>query len=196
MLLCCCSRGYGTACVVMPGLPDFNLSTVYGANIYGDRGVLWKSLVDNMVVGVPWVIAGDFNIFKNPAHFRGGKLPENVAMEEFKSCIDALDVTELAGHGTWCSNWVSREGHLRKLDYVFCNLEWVQCLPQSYVHVQPPEVSDHCLLSIYLKNGIVTGPKPFKYHRFWEEHPDYADLIRCCWAGYDGDGSDLDGVRI
>ncbi|GAA0173753.1 hypothetical protein LIER_27304 [Lithospermum erythrorhizon] len=80
-------------------------------------------------------------------------------MEEFKSCIDALDVTELAGHGqvfTWCSNWASRDGHLRKLDHVFCNLEWVQCLPQSYVHVQPPEVSDHCLLSIHLKNGVVT----------------------------------------
>ncbi|GAA0185214.1 hypothetical protein LIER_32502 [Lithospermum erythrorhizon] len=83
----------------MSGLPDFYLSTVYGANIYGDRGALWRSLVDNMVVGVPWVIAGDFNIFKDPAHFQGGRLPENVAMEEFKNCIDALDVTELVGHG-------------------------------------------------------------------------------------------------
>ncbi|GAA0155974.1 hypothetical protein LIER_43338 [Lithospermum erythrorhizon] len=118
-------------------------------------------------------------------------------MEEFKSCIDALDETELAGHGlgfTWCSNWASREGSLRKLDHVFYNLEWVQCLPQSYVHVQPPEVSSHCLMSIHLKNGIMTGSKPFKYHRFWEEHPDYANLIRCCWAGPDEDGSHLDGL--
>ncbi|GAA0183767.1 hypothetical protein LIER_31121 [Lithospermum erythrorhizon] len=148
--------------VVVLGLSDFYLTRVYGANVYGDRSALWKSLVDNRVVGAPWVIAGDFNIFKDPNHFKGGKLPENVAMEEFKSCIDELDVTELAGHG--------------------------------YVHVQPPEVSDHCLLSIHLKNDIVNGPKSFKYHRFWEEHPGYTDLIRCCWEGYDEDGSDLDGL--
>ncbi|GAA0157327.1 hypothetical protein LIER_38438 [Lithospermum erythrorhizon] len=118
-------------------------------------------------------------------------------MDEFKCCVDDLDVTELAGHGqvfTWCSNWASREGHLRKLDHVFCNLEWLQCLPQSYVHVQPPEVSDHCLLSIYLRDDVVSGPKPFKYHQFWEDHPDYVELIRGCWDGYAGDGSALDGL--
>ncbi|GAA0158737.1 hypothetical protein LIER_15683 [Lithospermum erythrorhizon] len=91
-------------------------------------------------------------------------------------------------------NVASREGHLRKLDHVFCNLEWIQCLPQSYVHVQPPKVSDHCLLSIHLKDDIVSGPRPFKYHKFWEEHPDYAALIRGCWDGYAGDGSALDGL--
>ncbi|GAA0175323.1 hypothetical protein LIER_28513 [Lithospermum erythrorhizon] len=183
--------------VVMPSLPEFCLSAVYGATIYGDRRALWKSLVDNRVVDVPWVIIGDFNIFKDPAHFKGGKLPENVAMDEFKCCVDDLDVTELAGHGpvfTWCSNWASREGHLRKLDHVFCNLEWMQCLPQSYVHVQPPKVSDHCLLSIHLRDDVVSGLKPFKYHQFWEEHPDYAELIRGCWDGYAGDGSALDGL--
>ncbi|GAA0151838.1 hypothetical protein LIER_10467 [Lithospermum erythrorhizon] len=144
--------------VVMPSLPEFYLSAVYGATVYGDRRALWKNLVDNMVVDAPWVIAGDFNIFKDPDLFRGGKLLENVAMDEFKCCIDDLDVTELDVHG------------------------------------QPPEVSDHCLLSIHLKDNIVSGPRPFKYHKFWEEHPDYVALIRGCWDGYAGDGSAFDGL--
>ncbi|GAA0176024.1 hypothetical protein LIER_29091 [Lithospermum erythrorhizon] len=148
--------------VEMMGFLVFYLSVVYGAYLYVDRRLLWKNLIDSTVVDAPWVVAGDFNITRDAEQVKGGKLPEAIVVEEFNGCLDELDVTEQDGHGkvfTWCSNWRTREGQLRKLDHVFCNSEWMQSFSQSYVHIQPPDVSvsDHCLLSVHLKSNLVNG---------------------------------------
>ncbi|GAA0156288.1 hypothetical protein LIER_13816 [Lithospermum erythrorhizon] len=76
-------------------------------------------------------------------------------MEKFNNCLDVLDVTELSGHGhrfTWSSNWMNREC-LSRLDHVFCNMEWMQSFPLSFVHIQPPGISDHC--SLRVKKSLV-----------------------------------------
>ncbi|GAA0171575.1 hypothetical protein LIER_25573 [Lithospermum erythrorhizon] len=67
----------------------------------------------------------------------GGSHPPAIAMKEFNDCVDMIDVTNFTSHGcmyTWRSNWKDRVPSVRKLDYVFCNEEWLACFPQGSCH--------------------------------------------------------------
>ncbi|GAA0162507.1 hypothetical protein LIER_39423 [Lithospermum erythrorhizon] len=95
-----------------------------------------------------------------------GSLPPRIAMEEFNRCLDGIDVVELASHGclyTWSLNWKASEGSVKKLDYVFCNEEWLKVFVQSSAHFLPHGISDHAQVVVHLARNITSGPRPFKY---------------------------------
>ncbi|GAA0166729.1 hypothetical protein LIER_21819 [Lithospermum erythrorhizon] len=99
-------------------------------------------------------------------------------MNEFNDCLESIDVTEVVTHGcvlTWSLIWKSKGLNVRKLDYVFVNEGWLKEFPQDAVHCLPPGISDHAQMVIHLKKDLIFGPRPFKYHTFWQEHPSYAD---------------------
>ncbi|GAA0159898.1 hypothetical protein LIER_16576 [Lithospermum erythrorhizon] len=83
-------------------------------------------------VGRPWILAGDFNAIMDTSRTSGDSHPPAVAMKEFNECLEHIDVTEMTTHGclfTWNPNWKSKEVNARKLDYVFCNKEWLIGFP-------------------------------------------------------------------
>ncbi|GAA0158946.1 hypothetical protein LIER_38761 [Lithospermum erythrorhizon] len=102
-------------------------------------------------------------------------------MDEFNHYLEHIDVTELASDGdffTWCRYWKGRGCCLRKLDHTFSNKEWWNIFPSSFVHVREPGLSDHCALIISLNQEAIYDPYPFKYKRFWEEHPLYYEILK------------------
>ncbi|GAA0170282.1 hypothetical protein LIER_24579 [Lithospermum erythrorhizon] len=115
-------------------------------------------------------------------------------MDEFNHCSEHIDVTELDSHVTffiWCANWQAGGCCLRKLYHTFCNEEWMNVFSSIFVHVRAPGLSDHCALIISLNQEVIHGPYPFKYKRFWEEHPLYYEILKKSWS-YQAEGSALD----
>ncbi|CAN1292519.1 LINE-1 retrotransposable element ORF2 protein [Linum perenne] len=52
----------------------------------------------------------------------------------------------------------------------------------SDVVVKPPLFSDHCSILLNTDIQLKSLPKPFKFFRFWSEHPDYRDIVKRCWS--------------
>ncbi|GAA0185196.1 hypothetical protein LIER_32484 [Lithospermum erythrorhizon] len=68
------------------------------------------------------------------------------------------------------------------MDFVFCNESWLRVFDKSAAHLLAPGVSDHSQIVIQLDQEIVSGPKPFKYKVFWQDHPDYLDVFKSAWV--------------
>ncbi|GAA0184350.1 hypothetical protein LIER_31638 [Lithospermum erythrorhizon] len=138
----------------------FLLSAVYDANLCVPRRCLWQSLVEVRTRGIPWLLAGDFNIIKDITLTSGNTYPPSIMMEEFNGCLESIDVVELTSHGclyTWGPKSMAGESSVRKLDYVSCNEDWLKVFTQSYAHFLSLDISDHAQIIIHLKQDIAWG---------------------------------------
>lgn len=88
---------------------NFFCSFVYAANDHVPRRKLWHSLeIFSQLVGEsPWVILGDFNATLKADEVAGGVIGRSPAMEEFRECINKLEVMDLHFTGmryTWAGS--------------------------------------------------------------------------------------------
>ncbi|GAA0186368.1 hypothetical protein LIER_33656 [Lithospermum erythrorhizon] len=173
----------------------FLLSAVYGANLYVQRRCLWQSLVLVRTRGIHWLLAGDFNIIKDITLTSENTYPRSIAMEEFNGCLESIDVVELTSHGclyTWgLSRWLVK-GVLESWTIFSVMRIDLKVFSQSCAHFLPPGISDHAQIVIHLKQDIVSGPRPFKYHSFCQAHPSYGASFTQAWGVVDIEGSILD----
>ncbi|CAI9763286.1 unnamed protein product [Fraxinus pennsylvanica] len=82
------------------------ISFVYAKCTALERRSLWEDLESITVNGLPWIVAGDFNIIRNDLERRGGKPRPMVAMDDFNNCIDRCGLLELSSERrqlTWCN---------------------------------------------------------------------------------------------
>ncbi|GJZ69219.1 RNA-directed DNA polymerase, eukaryota, reverse transcriptase zinc-binding domain protein [Tanacetum coccineum] len=63
-------------------------------NYYIDRRVLWSNLVGHagLMRNRPWVLLGDFNDALNLEDHSSGGYEPNIAMRDFRDCVQAMDV--------------------------------------------------------------------------------------------------------
>jgi hypothetical protein len=130
-------------------------SIVYAANNYISRRVLWNDLGKFMAVvrSDPWVILGDFNCTLSLEDKLCSSSSIDVAMREFKACVEYIEVEDVNGvglHYTWTQKPKNCVGILRKLDRVMANLPFHDIFPGTCAIFQPYRVSDHspCVLKI------------------------------------------------
>ncbi|GKA15175.1 sodium/hydrogen exchanger 6 [Tanacetum coccineum] len=71
-------------------------SFVYADNYYIDRRVLWSNLVGHagLMRNRPWVLLGDFNATLNLEDHSSGGYESNIAMRDFKDCVQAMEVSD------------------------------------------------------------------------------------------------------
>lgn len=97
----------------------FLVSFIYGFNEVNNRRSLWSDLIQfNHQCTDPWLICGDFNSILSLNENSGGSAAWDSGMEEFKSCVDTLGMTDLRGVGNSFTWWNSclENPILRKLD--------------------------------------------------------------------------------
>ncbi|GAV82356.1 hypothetical protein CFOL_v3_25808 [Cephalotus follicularis] len=132
----------------------------------------------------PWTFLGDFNATRfNYEHRSNGRVTK--AMEDFNYTIRSAELEDLKTSGlnfTWNNMRSGVAAISNKLDREMGNWQWFKCLGNFYVHVYSPGISDHSHLSIQLMQQGHTIGKPFKFHNFWAEHPDFLTIIREEWA--------------
>ncbi|GJS79059.1 RNA-directed DNA polymerase, eukaryota, reverse transcriptase zinc-binding domain protein [Tanacetum coccineum] len=98
-------------------------SFIYADNYYIDRRALWNNLVGHagLMRNRPWVLLGDFNAALNIEDHSSGGYEPNVAMRDFKECVQAMEVADVNStglHFTWNQKPKGSNGILKKIDRI------------------------------------------------------------------------------
>ncbi|GKB78287.1 RNA-directed DNA polymerase, eukaryota, reverse transcriptase zinc-binding domain protein, partial [Tanacetum coccineum] len=98
-------------------------SFVYGDNYSMNRRALWSNLVGHagLIRNRPWVLMGDFNAALNLEDHSSGGYELNVAMRDFKECVQAMEVSDVnctGLHFTWNQKPKGSNGILKKIDRI------------------------------------------------------------------------------
>ncbi|XP_043717730.1 uncharacterized protein LOC122665645 [Telopea speciosissima] len=105
---------------------------------------------------------------------------------DFATFLDSSSLLPLPSKGNkfnW-SNSRERGNVAAVLDRSFCNSAWLDLYNDAYQRVLPRSVSDHLLLVVF--SDLVPKPVncPFRLHRFWLEHYDFAAVVSQSWVEY------------
>nr|GEU99310.1 hypothetical protein [Tanacetum cinerariifolium] len=172
--------------VAINGNQKFFYSFVYGYYKEASRKSLWKelSLHSLMVKDAPWVLLGDFNVILEPSERSFGYYGISAGMEEFRSCIAKIEVSDLVMSElrfTWNKSPNSPNGLLKKLDRVMCNMGFLDKFPNANAVFLPFECSDHSLSVLNIPSIAGPKPKPFKFANFLAFKAEFSPIVKSVW---------------
>ncbi|XVF41900.1 hypothetical protein PTKIN_Ptkin01aG0317600 [Pterospermum kingtungense] len=160
---------------------------IYAPNDDRDMHALWEELqsfIENL--GVPWCLAGDFNIVRSNEEKIGLPVSQQ-AMDSFSGFIDSLGFIDLpleGGRFTWCSN---REiPTFCRLDRFLIASEFLGVFPDLVQKVWPHSLSDHNPISLEIAKKD-WGPTPFKFYNHWFEMNGFQKFLKEKWASIRND---------
>ncbi|GKC93943.1 hypothetical protein Tco_1159385 [Tanacetum coccineum] len=134
-------------------------SFIYGHNRYTHRRALWDNLCvhKNYVRARPWCLIGDFNAALFLVDSMAGSSMVDIAMREFKECVDEIEVMDILSSGlqfTWNQKPKGFDGLLKKIDRVLVNMQ---------------------LMSLF-------KPKPLKFSHVLTQHRRFKEVVNEGWA--------------
>ncbi|PWA80707.1 RNA-directed DNA polymerase, eukaryota, Reverse transcriptase zinc-binding domain protein [Artemisia annua] len=94
----------------------------------------------------PWCLLGDFNYALHLEDKLEGSSVIDIAMREFKECVDEIEVFDVNRSGlqfTWNQKPRGTDGTLKKIDRIMANLECTNGFVGAHAIFQPYRVSDH-----------------------------------------------------
>jgi exonuclease III len=162
-------------------------TTIRFSNVYApcDRAdkALFLELLASHDPGndVPWIIAGDFNLTRDPADRNN----DNFSLSEatmFNDAINNLCLFELPlmdRHYTWSNR--RDVPTLVRLDRVFVNHAWNLVFPSSTLSSLARDTSDHVPL-IATISTLIPKRGYFRYDTAWSLHASFKNLIRSSWG--------------
>ncbi|GJY17397.1 uncharacterized protein Tco_0388888, partial [Tanacetum coccineum] len=164
----------------------FYCSFVYAGNDYRHRRELWRNLCvhKQSVTDKPWVLMGDFNAALNTEDTFFGSSDINIAMREFRECVETIEVGDVNStglHYTWNQKPKADTGMLRKIDRVLSNMFFTNEFPGSYVVFQPYRISDHAPAVLKIQQVVKTKQKPFKFSNFIVHKAEFNSLVLEGW---------------
>ncbi|GKC53275.1 RNA-directed DNA polymerase, eukaryota, reverse transcriptase zinc-binding domain protein, partial [Tanacetum coccineum] len=160
---------------------------VYGHNRYTHRRALWESLcIHNQYVrNRPWCLLGDFNAALFLADSTTGSSRRDIAMREFKECVDEIKVMDIPCSGlqfTWNQKPKGFDGLLKKIDRVLGNMQFSDSFVGAHAVFQPYQTSDHSPAVIKIPTIGKCNPKPFKFSNILTQHSRFKEVVNEGWA--------------
>lgn len=129
---------------------------------------------------VDWLLAGDFNFYRNPED-RSRPGADVNEMLLFNGAISALGLVEFPLKGQRFT-WTNKQCPplLKRLDWFFTSATWTISYPNTSVSTLVMETSDHvpCLISI--STSIPKG-SIFRFENFWLQHDDFLNQVQSGW---------------
>ncbi|KAJ9535362.1 hypothetical protein OSB04_un001524 [Centaurea solstitialis] len=170
----------------------FHCSFIYAANEVVNRRELWDQLVlhKGVVKLDPWLIMGDFNVGLHPSDSSRGSSVVSIGMQEFRDCINAIEMEDLNHHGlnfTWIQKPMSDvggKGLLKKLDRVMGNLAFLEDFVTACVSFLPWGLSDHSPAVLSIPSLTPFKQRPFKFLNYWSENPNFLPLVGSAWDSH------------
>ncbi|GJZ75828.1 RNA-directed DNA polymerase, eukaryota, reverse transcriptase zinc-binding domain protein [Tanacetum coccineum] len=161
-------------------------SFIYADNYYIDRRALWNNLVGHagLMRNRPWVLLGDFNAALNIEDHSSGGYEPNVAMRDFKECVQAMEVADVNStglHFTWNQKPKGSNGILKKIDRIMGNLKFNDDFPGSFAIFQPYRISDHSPCVLRIPMVTKPKPKPFKFSNFLVYKEGFREIVDSGW---------------
>jgi hypothetical protein len=160
----------------------FRFSNVYALCERVDKPLFLENLAthdpgDN----TPWMIAGDFNLTRDPGDRNNANFSVTEA-ELFNETINNLGLIELPLRDrcfTWSNGRTSPT--LIRLDRVFINHAWNECFPSSSLASISRDTSDHVALLASISTRIPRGGY-FRYEPAWAIHERFRTSIVTAWS--------------
>ncbi|GJR10894.1 RNA-directed DNA polymerase, eukaryota, reverse transcriptase zinc-binding domain protein [Tanacetum coccineum] len=162
-------------------------SFIYAHNRYIQRRALWDDLCvhKHYVRGRPWCLLGDFNATLFLADSTAGLSTIDIAMRDFKECVDEIEVADVQCSGlqfTWNQKPKGVDGILKKLDRVMGNLELSGSFEGVHALFHPYRTSDHSPAVLRLPCRVKAQPKPFKFSNILVQHARFKEVVKDGWA--------------
>ncbi|GJT54711.1 hypothetical protein Tco_0989765 [Tanacetum coccineum] len=127
---------------------------------------------------------GDFNAALYIEDSFCGSSNINIAMREFRECVDNIEVSDVNStglHFTWNQKPNAETGMFKKIDRVMRNLYFTSEFPGSYVIFQPYRISDHSPAVLKIQQVTKIKPKPFKFSNFIVYKSEFKPLVEEGW---------------
>ncbi|PWA74759.1 RNA-directed DNA polymerase, eukaryota, Reverse transcriptase zinc-binding domain protein [Artemisia annua] len=180
-------------CQVVDVCGSINLHVVfvYAANGGNERRMLWQDLViyRRIISNKAWAMMGDFNVTLFPKEHSTGGSSMTKDMNEFKDCIDLIEVEDIASSGlfyTWTKNLHKAKagdntGILKKLDRVMGNEDFISNYTHAYALFLPYLISDHCPVVLVMPNSFQIRKKTFKFANFVADKQEFLNVVKNQW---------------
>ncbi|KAH7864398.1 hypothetical protein Vadar_029181 [Vaccinium darrowii] len=165
----------------------FYISVVYGFNKPVERRLLWNDLrtLYGLLGSDAWLLLGDFNSIRTLSDRVGSVSFDGIAAHEFNSCLEDIDMEDMASKG-FLFTWTNRRGGLgfvkSRIDRALINSRWQVQYPESEAVFQAPGMSDHCPIVVTILRQQ-SRRIPFKFFNFWMSHDKFSSLLDNAWSG-------------
>lgn len=161
-------------------------SFIYAHNDHRHRRSLWDSLTKHklFIQDRPWCLLGDFNATLSLEESTASSSRTNVAMNEFKSCVNEIEVADVNRsdlHFTWTQKPRGNDGILKKLDRVMANLGFTSMFVGSHAVFKPYRNSDHAPAVLCIPTITKEKPKPFKFFNVLTKHDRFLNVVQEAW---------------
>ncbi|PWA79749.1 RNA-directed DNA polymerase, eukaryota, Reverse transcriptase zinc-binding domain protein [Artemisia annua] len=162
-------------------------SFVYAHNRYTRRRTLWDNLGlhNQLVRNRPWCILGNFNSALNLEDKVEGSSVVDIAMREFKECVDANELVDINRSGlqfTWTQKPHGLDGTLRKIDRIMSNIGFLDAFAGSHAIFQPYRISDHSPAILHIPTISKFKPRPFKFSNILVQNSRFKQQVQECWG--------------
>ncbi|XP_060211803.1 uncharacterized protein LOC132639368 [Lycium barbarum] len=142
---------------------------------------LWDCLCNLLAtMSMPWLIGGDFNVILNEEEKIGGLPIFPQENEDFASCVNSGELSEVNFKGspfTWWNGRTIGECIFKRLDRMLFNDLFQSWFGQIEVDHLSRTGSDHAPLFLSCTDQTQTFIKTFNFLKFWTEHADSADVF-------------------
>ncbi|KAK1307281.1 hypothetical protein QJS10_CPA10g01432 [Acorus calamus] len=170
-----------------PGQSPWIAAGIYASPQPHLRNSLWEETSDIVKIGLPTLLAGDFNTLLWPSDKKGGdgfwNTPE---VQQFRKWVSQNQLQQLVHRGpkfSWCNNRQGRAWTWERLDRAFAVPLFFNQFPTAVAEVLPRYLSDHAPILVHTETPQPLGKKPFRFEKFWIEYPELSDIIRTSWRG-------------
>ncbi|GJW01885.1 RNA-directed DNA polymerase, eukaryota, reverse transcriptase zinc-binding domain protein [Tanacetum coccineum] len=152
---------------------------------FGSDRRLWKDLnvYKGNINNKPWVLMGDWNVSLNlEDHSEGGSIM-TYDMNDFRECIDQIEVEDVncSGlHFTWVQSRLSpTSGILKKR--VMSNVGLIDKFPSSHAIFLPHLTSDHSPAVLVIPKLKSKRHKAFRFANFIADKPEFLETVEKEW---------------
>nr|GEU88765.1 hypothetical protein [Tanacetum cinerariifolium] len=117
-------------------------------------------------------------------HSIAGSSSIDIAMREFKECVDDIEVADVQSSGlqfTWNRKPKGFDGILKKLDRVLGNFKFNDAFRDAHA-VFYPYRSDHSPAILKIPGSVKSKPKPFKFSNILTQHARFKEVVNGVWT--------------
>eukprot|EP00253_Pinus_taeda_P023623 PITA_23623 len=132
------------------------------------------------------ILGGDFNMITSLMEKKGGLRKLNRDGEQFKEFIEnanLIDMYPKQGGFTWNNRRGGGENLISsRLDRFLVSENLLLDGRNLESNILPSGGSDHWLISLIVEDPGTPRNKPFRFEKFWIEHPNFLTMVEKWWA--------------
>ena len=127
---------------------------------------------------------GGLNEIQNQNEKLGGAIPSQnrfIILSQFKNINNLIDLQTIGNEFTWRKRKTGSNNTFEKLDRVLVSDQITQWMPGLVTKNHAFSSSEHCQISVDLKENNNWRPQPFKFEILWTKRKYFEDIVKQAW---------------